>query len=249
LHSAAGALDAWAAPPADTAFDQAMAALAERYPGAPEHWLAYIAERAPHLAQADESAPLARSETPEPRPMAEETWTRRAKLALNGVTAHRKPSITFGWPHPKDARPSPALSLSVERAPRRPVLKFAATRPERRSGLRLPAIRRRAAPRLELEARRPQPAAAPLALDQASHMRDAAPFAPWGSRVMRRARPPPPWIDAPKPTESAPAAWLDPPADQWPSLPPVVEEALEEPAATPDAARFRAEQDEGAWSA
>ncbi|WP_342236499.1 hypothetical protein [Inquilinus sp. OTU3971] len=50
--------------------DRVLAALAERFPDAPEHWLRFIAERAPALASADETgAPRMRdiAAAPEPR--------------------------------------------------------------------------------------------------------------------------------------------------------------------------------------
>jgi hypothetical protein len=218
LHSAAETLEAWAAPSVHTPFHQAMAVLAERYPGAPEHWLAYIAERAPHLAQPDEAAPPGQPSTPEPRPMADEIWPRRAPLALSAATARRRPSITVARMASEGPHPTLALSASSARAPRRPPLRFFAGGSERRPGLRLLPVAARAAPRLDLAARRLQPAPAPLDLA------------------------------APRPTAPSVPTWTDPPAERWPSLPSLVEEALEDPPATPDAVRFRAEQDEGAWS-
>lgn len=46
--------------------DQTLAALAEKFPGAPEHWLRFIAEQAPALAEAGEAG-LRTAATPEPR--------------------------------------------------------------------------------------------------------------------------------------------------------------------------------------
>src|SRR5260221_142479 len=59
LRGAARALDGLSArlDPAAPAAAPATAVLAERFPGAPEHWLAYIAERAPYLLPPDPARP------------------------------------------------------------------------------------------------------------------------------------------------------------------------------------------------
>lgn len=57
LHRTAGVLDSLSARLSGEAVtDPVLAALAERYPGAPPHWLAYIAAHAPHLAGGEATA-------------------------------------------------------------------------------------------------------------------------------------------------------------------------------------------------
>jgi hypothetical protein len=93
LHGAAGSLDRLSAKLAgqDGAADPAYVALSERFPGAPEHWLAYIAARAPHLAYATDAPPNARV-APAPAPRATERGTMTFRVA---ASARRPAEVLF----------------------------------------------------------------------------------------------------------------------------------------------------------
>lgn len=113
-RSVAAALGRSALDPAD---DQAMAALRDRFPGAPDHWLRMIAERAPQLAAAVPEDEVLRGPAPPPFlsaisdpatppqavPMADERRSERP--VPQRASPHRRadPHPTFGWTSAREA--------------------------------------------------------------------------------------------------------------------------------------------------
>jgi len=83
--------------------DPVMAALAERYPGAPAHWLAHVAERTSQLAQAGE-VPLSLNSDPA-------TWTPpRPEASPSPVEAMERVAVPRD---PPSARPTPRYEETV----------------------------------------------------------------------------------------------------------------------------------------
>lgn len=83
--------------------DPVMAALAERYPGAPAHWLAHVAERTSQLAQAGE-VPLSLNSDPA-------TWTPpRPEASPSPVEAMERVTVPRD---PPSARPTPRHEETV----------------------------------------------------------------------------------------------------------------------------------------
>ena len=102
-RSVAQALERASEPRVASAPDPVMAALAERYPGAPAHWLAHVAERTSQLADAGE-APLSLNSDPTAWPPA------RTPVELGDLPA-RPATPTEPEPAARDPRrPTPASS-------------------------------------------------------------------------------------------------------------------------------------------
>ncbi len=82
-----------------SAMDPAMAALAERYPGAPAHWLAHVAQRTAELADAGQ-VPLSLNSDPSAWPPARPDGS---------VTPAEPPSVPLQPRSPAPARPDPVV--------------------------------------------------------------------------------------------------------------------------------------------
>ena len=116
--------------------DHVMAALAERYPGAPAHWLAHVAERTSQLAEAG-VAPLSLDSDPAAWPPARpDGLAPPSTPATEPEPAPRDP----GRPGPRRDAPVPTLAALRDRSsevwrrpdterPRRPRPVFAAVQP------------------------------------------------------------------------------------------------------------------------
>jgi len=144
LHGLSARLD-----PAPTSAAAPAAVLVERFPGAPEHWLAYIAERAPHLVGRDEArppraprssvrqpafqtrasgTPVEASLPPAPEPARRSrSWLRF--LGADAAPARARPEPRIETPHP----PTRTASLELARVEARPpTLQASAPRPATR---------------------------------------------------------------------------------------------------------------------
>ena len=113
LHRVAAALERFAPPAPDTA---AMAELSALFPGAPGHWLAYVAARAPHLASrqdpqtdtADHEPATTQPFNAQPRPQAPPFAHRPSPWRIP-VLLLRRARMAEGSPPPA-ADPPPAPS-------------------------------------------------------------------------------------------------------------------------------------------
>jgi len=136
------------------AADQTLAALAERFPGAPEHWLRFIAERAPALAKTGDMGALRMPAPAVPAAMPEPFGTpspRRADPARMAGTVAAPDTQPSGQGPAPSAPPEPRIRTALLR------LELASGASARASAA--PAVSRaRAAIRMV----RPEPAAALL---------------------------------------------------------------------------------------
>ena len=157
--------------------EAAAAALAERFPGAPEHWLRYIAARAPHLADAEPlDADVSKPESPPPRTMSTvPRWRWPRLMARRRATLQLLPVLE---PKREASRPESAEQGVMRAEPQTP---RRVARPRLRVVAEAPSeVARKPAPLWEWRTRRraaPQPASAvesatrepePLRLAQAS---------------------------------------------------------------------------------
>lgn len=115
--------------------DRALAALAERFPDAPEHWLRFIAERAPALAEAGETgAPrmsdVADAATPEPRRLPSPVGPRAVPDRISPAGEIKLPAAA-----------SPGRAPAPGQRPRVPLLRL---EPTRRDQAEAPPIRPKA---------------------------------------------------------------------------------------------------------
>ncbi|KQY30831.1 hypothetical protein ASD38_05540 [Caulobacter sp. Root487D2Y] len=194
--------------------DPVMAALAERYPGAPAHWLAHVAERTSQLAEAGE-APLSLTSDPSAWP----------PVGPDGLPS-RPTTPTEPEPASRDPRPPPASRRETA------VPTLAALNDRSSETWRRPEVERKRRPRpvfASLEAAptserptRPEPTPEPGAAPR----RPRSPLTVVGSPSQAAARAPEPAA----PLSNRPKA---PPSD------PIWSEAPPARAATPDAAEAR----------
>jgi hypothetical protein len=131
------------------ALDPAMAALAERYPGAPAHWLAHVAERTSQLAEAGEAPfsldsdpaawPTLRSDGPAPRPLGDEAPVSNVARRAEAASPHASevPSLAVLRDRPSEVwrrpdveprrRPRPVFATAtLPERPARPATEFGA---------------------------------------------------------------------------------------------------------------------------
>ena len=96
-----------------------MAALRQRYPGAPEHWLEFVARRTPGGEPTEPHAP-----SPEPDPPIEaQTHSRPRDTQRNWLGVRARPVVVFPRTDPRpNARPN--APLAATRAAPRPGLTF-----------------------------------------------------------------------------------------------------------------------------
>jgi len=163
-RSVAQALEHASEDRATSAPDSVMAALAERYPGAPAHWLAHVAERTAQLAESGE-APLSLNSDPA-------TWpSPRPEASPSPVEATERVAVPRD---PPSARPAPRYEATV------PTLAALRERPSE-------VWRRPEVP----SKRRPRPvfASSTSASEPAIHA-PAAPAAPSTGALARRPRSP-----------------------------------------------------------
>jgi len=247
-----------------------MAALRQRYPGAPEHWLEFVARRTPGGEQAE---PHARP--PEPRsPLEAQARPRPRDTLRNWLGARTRPMVVFPRADPRPAARPQAPQTAARTAPR-PGLTFSTQsvrnpianllrmgRPERRSPMlhfHLPDAApgdHREAPAV-IPARRehqtffPNPDARPAVAPDAIGPRDPRHDAPhadtrWPAWPERAP------VDTVRPSEQSRTARPDPNFGaydpRWPELPRLA--ADYGPAAAPslDEAILLAEQIGGTWS-
>jgi len=214
----AQALDRAAGYPRPAGGAAALDALAERFPGAPEHWLRVIAERAPQLAEADLDE--AAVELPPIRP------PRRLRLAWPGRRARAPRPLAFAadpgrhlaadesWPDLEAAVPARPEFGRARRAPPTPAVpppapSAKAARPQLRLVASRPEPRRPAASAHSDESRSARPLR-DLATEPPARPRPTLTFAP---RAAPRAAP----LAAPTPT-LAPSPPKPAPEPAWPSL-------------------------------
>lgn len=119
--------------------DAALATLSTRFPGAPEHWLRVIAERAPHLAEAGETE--AEGEAAPPPRVRPPT---RLRLAWPART-RRNPSRSAGTPPGRAAAPAPTWAEPQRRSEPQPA-PTETSKTHQRPGLRLGPPHRPATP-------------------------------------------------------------------------------------------------------
>ena len=210
-RAVARALEAAAGAQRPAGRSTAMEALSERFPGAPEHWLRVIAERAPHLAEAIVTEQAVAPEPIRPPTRLRLAWPRRRPAAPRPPVAPSEPTdgvqpALAAWPAPGTTdRPRPVFGApppAPERAvapetppPRkhaRPQLRLVPQDPDRSDPTRAatpdpPRQARRAptaagAPMTGLHSATTTPAVSRPALSPASCAPAPAPDAHWSDR-------------------------------------------------------------------
>jgi hypothetical protein len=241
--------------------DPRMAALAARYPGAPEHWLRHIANRAPHLAETMPPPPPptearraeARAQRAEPPPP--------LHLAPHGHQQRRTPLALV---EARQAAPTPPPIPRAEREAR-PPLRVLAERKGAAHALDVPAQPRpgllqrmaamlsetpvetaRRAPVTQFPARTPH---APHAFETVPEARPARADAPSLFPQLPRARAAAAFQEPALPRRAPSAPDIPDDGVRWPSLPDIDEALLESLIDPPRFDELRREQEQGLWSA
>lgn len=210
----AQALERAAGSPRPAGAAAALDALAERFPGAPEHWLRVIAERAPQLAHADlDEAAVELAPIRPPRRLRLAWPGRRARALRPPVLAAnrgRDPAAEESWPDIEAAAPPHPEFGRARQAPPKP----AVPSPERSA--------KSARPQLRLVASHPH-LRSPTAPAQSDASRAARPLRDLATKPP--ARPRPTLTFAPRPAPfAAPTPTLAPPPPKpvpepvWPAL-------------------------------